>query len=490
MKAPSTVLAVDDEPKALMLLRNVIEPEGHRVLTASDGLTALRLAGQERPDVILLDVMMPDTDGFEVCRQLRATPELATIPLILLTALDDRESRLQGLAAGADDFLSKPFDAVELRIRLRTIFRLNRYRRLYEESSRYEAAIRHSAEGIVLAELDGTILLRNAAFAGLLEPAHGNRPNFFEYFAADDAARLHPENEPSQLLRSIEVPLLFGRAHPTTVEISAGLVPWDGRTLAQFHVRDLTEKKALEAQLLRSQRIELLGQLSGSVVHDMNNILAAIGGSAGLIELDPQGANTTRHLTNIRTAVQRGASMLRQLLHFARGSDGPLEPLHPAELAGEVAGLIRESFGGLYLVSFETEPHLPPISANATQIHQVLMNLCVNARDAMPEGGDLALRVSRRQVSAEHLPALGPDARPGDFAVITVRDAGTGIPPAVRARLFDPFFTTKPKGKGTGLGLATVLRLVRRHGGFVAVESEVGIGTAFHCYLPFAPTTA
>ncbi len=489
MKTVSTVLAVDDEPKALMLLRNVIEPEGHRVLTASDGLTALRLAGQERPDAILLDVMMPDTDGFEVCRQLRATPELATIPILLLTALDDRESRLQGLAAGADDFLTKPFDAVELRIRLRTIFRLNRYRRLYEESSRYEAAIRHSEEGIVLAELDGTILLRNAAFTGLLQPEQGNLPNFFEYFHAADAERLHPEKDRHQVLRSVEVPLLFGRANPTTVEISAGLVPWEGRTLAQFHVRDLTEKKSLEAQLLRSQRIELLGQLSGSVVHDMNNILAAIGGSAGLIEFDPSSPNTPRHLTNIRTAVQRGANMLRQLLHFARGSDGPLEQLHPAEVAGEIASLVRESFGGCYIVSFEAEPHLPDIPADSTQIHQVLMNLCVNARDAMPDGGDLAIRASRRQISADVAPTLSPDARPGDYVVLTVRDGGTGIPPHVRARLFDPFFTTKPKGKGTGLGLATVLRLVRRHGGFVEVETAVGTGTAFHCHFPVVATT-
>jgi signal transduction histidine kinase len=141
-------------------------------------------------------------------------------------------------------------------------------------------------------------------------------------------------------------------------------------------------------------------------------------------------------------------------------------------------------------VSFETEPDLPTIAANATQIHQVLMNLCVNARDAMPDGGDLAIHVSRRRVAAEQLPALGSDARPGDFIVVTVRDTGTGIPPHVRDRLFDPFFTTKPKGKGTGLGLATVLRLVRRHGGFVAVETEVGRGTAFRCHFPIGDASA
>lgn len=488
MKSVSTVLVVDDEPKALMLLRNVIEPEGHRVLTASDGATALRLARDERPDAILLDVMMPETDGFEVCRQLRATPALATVPILLLTALDDRESRLHGLAAGADDFLTKPFDSVELRIRLRTIFRLNRYQRLYEESSRYEAAVRHSEEGIVLAELDGAILLRNAAFTGLLEPAQRELPNFFDYFDDVDVARLHPEKSPNHILRAVEAPLRFGRVNPTTVEISAGLVPWEGRTLAQFHVRDLTEKKSLEAQLLRSQRIELLGQLSGSVVHDMNNVLAAIGGSAGLIEFDPSGPHTPRHLTNIRTAVQRGATMLRQLLLFARGSDGPLEQLHPGEVASEVASLIRGSFGGLYTVSFEADPELPLFAADSTQVHQVLMNLCVNARDAMPQGGELTLRASHRQLSPELAATLGPDARAGDFVVLTVRDRGTGITPEVRARLFDPFFTTKPKGKGTGL--ATVLRLVRRHGGFVELETEVGSGTAFHCHFPVTAPAA
>jgi len=490
MNRLATVLVVDDEPRALALLRNVIEPEGHGILTAQDGAAALALATRERPDVILLDVMMPGQDGFEVCRRLRATPELATVPILLLTALDDRESRLRGLEAGADDFLTKPFDAVELRLRLRTILRLNRYRRLYEESSRYEAAIRHSAEGIVLAELDGTIVLRNAAFERLVEPAHRQLPNFFDYFDPADAGRLHPHNGPSAVLRATELPLRYGYAAPTTVEITADLVPWERRTVAQFHLRDLTEKKSLESQLLRSQRIELLGQLSSSVVHDMNNILAAIGGSAGLIELDPTHANTPRHLTNIRTAVQRGAAMLRQLLLFARGSDGPLEHLHPGEIAGEVAALVRESFGGSYVVTFQTEPDLPAIAGDVTQIHQVLMNLCVNARDAMPDGGDLEIRVHRRVVPPAATAALGPDARAGDYVVLTVRDQGSGIPAHVQARLFDPFFTTKPKGKGTGLGLATVLRLMRRHGGFVALETEVGRGTAFHCHFPPAAISA
>jgi len=486
MTPQSTVLIVDDEPRALTLLRNVIEPEGYRVVSAQDGATTLTLATAERPDVILLDVMMPGMDGYETCRRLRATPVLATVPILLLTALDDRDSRLRGLDAGADDFLTKPFDAVELRIRLRTISRLNRYRRLYEESSRYEAAIAHSEEGIVLAEFDGIIINRNAAFIQLLEPEFSQLPNFYSYFEDADAARLRPDSGPGTTLRSTELHLRHGRATPTIVEVTAGLIPWQNRRIAQFHIRDLTERKNLEAQLLRSQRIELLGQLSGSVVHDMNNILTAIGGSAGLMELDPTGANAPRHIENIHKAVQRGAGMLRQLLHFARGTDEPLDFVTAEDCTREVADLVKESFGGLFEVSFACEPELPAIRADATQIHQIVMNLCVNARDAMPDGGRLEILLARRQLSAAEAAPLGPTAKAGDYVALTVRDHGTGIPPEIRAKLFDPFFTTKPKGKGTGLGLATVLRIVQRHHGLVQLESEVGQGTAITCYFPVA----
>lgn len=486
MSHQPTVLIVDDEPRALTLLRNLIEPEGCRVISAADGATTITLANSDHPDVILLDVMMPGMDGYETCRRLRATPELATIPIILLTALDDRDSRLRGLDAGADDFISKPFDAVELRIRVRTIVRLNRYRRLYEETSRYEAAITHSEEGIVLASFDGTILNRNAAFTRLLLPEHQQLGNLYDYFTAADAKRLRPDAGPSASLRPTEMQLLHGKAYPTIVEITAGIVPWGDQRIAQFHIRDLTEKKNLETQLLRSQRIELLGQLSGSVVHDMNNILTAIGGSASLMELDSTGQNHARHLENIQKAIQRGAGMLRQLLSFARGSDSPLETLASAETVQEATELAKESFGALFEVSYIGTPDLPPIQADPTQLHQIVMNLAVNSRDAMPDGGKIEVLTGHRTVSPDEATTLGPGVRPGNYVTVCVRDYGTGIPPEIRSRLFDPFFTTKPKGKGTGLGLATVLRIVQRHDGYVQLDSEVGRGTAITCGFPVA----
>jgi hypothetical protein len=235
--------------------------------------------------------------------------------------------------------------------------------------------------------------------------------------------------------------------------------------------------------LLRSQRIEVLGQLAGGIVHDVNNILAAITGSVQLIGMGASD-RTPRLLQTIETSAMRGASLLRQLLLFARGSDEALKEIDPAGVMGEVAAVVAATFGRVYEVEVAAEAACPAIWADSTQLHQVLMNLCVNARDAMPKGGRLILSATRRRVTAETAATLGGDARTGDFVVIAVRDTGSGIPPSVRAKLFDPFFTTKPPGKGTGLGLATVMRLVRRHQGFVHLETEVGRGTCFHCYLP------
>jgi len=485
MKPPSaSILIVDDEPKALNLLRNLLEVEGYRVTSAASGPEALA-AARQLPDLVLLDLMMPGMDGYEVCQKLRAEPAHALVPIIMLTALDDRASRLRGLQAGADDFLSKPFDAAELRARVRTITRLNRYRGLYEERARFEAAIAHAPEGIVLAELDGTIIHRNNAFTALLDPAGAGLANFYAYLPADTALALRAETTGSAARPKAgrEVALGFARRPETVVEINHSLIPWEGRGIVQFHLRDLTERKALETQLFHSQRIELLGQLAGSVVHDMNNILTAIGGSAMLIEMDP-GRDLAPQLHNIQTSVQRGSAVLRQLLMFARGADATLTEASPVLPVAEVVDLVRETFGRRFTVEFKAESGLPFIALDPTQLHQVVMNLCVNARDAMPEGGRLDISLGRRLVSAAEAGAAGLDARPGDYIVLAVRDQGTGIPPEVVPKLFDPFFTTKPVGKGTGLGLATVMRVLKRHGGFVRLETAVGAGTCFFCHFP------
>lgn len=487
------ICVVDDEPRGRQLLQDLLRPDGYTIVTAVDGQDALTVAILEEPDLILLDVMMPKIDGFEVCRRLRTHETLRHVPIIILTALEDRRSRLRGLEVGADDFISKPIDAVELRTRVRTISQLNRFRVMSEERTRFLDAMTQSADGIVIADQAGAIHFANQAFGRLLDPvrwAEADHHGFFAAFPADRVEELRafaqraaaPNGGPSV---AFETTLAVPRVADTVVEITAGPLSWAGQRVLQFNVRDITEKKRLELQLLRSQRLELLGQMSGGIVHDVNNIMAAVLAAAQLLRMgtpDP----TQKMLANIESSAMRGVNLLRQLLVFARGSDGELQEVAPAGILAEVASLVRETFGRNYAVHYTAADDLPVIRAEPNQLHQVLMNLCVNGRDAMPEGGQLTLTAERRRLTPAEATALGGDARPGDFVVLAVRDTGSGIPPEVRARLFDPFFTTKPPGKGTGLGLATVLRLVRRHQGFVHLETEVGRGTCFHCHLPIA----
>lgn len=481
---PSTILVVDDEPRALLLLRNLLEPEGYRILCAANGAEAITLAMRERPDVILLDLMMPDIDGYEVCRRLREDPALIHLPIIMLTALDDRESRIRGLTAGADDFLSKPFDVGELRARLRTITRLNRFRLLYEQGERFEKALAYSPDGIALATESGDIILLNQAIKRLLQPEAEAATSIYQLLPPETKTRLEnclgqPASAASPV---IESPLLYGLRPNTTVEITVGRLPWAGTTIVQFSLRDITEKKNLETQLMRSQRIELLGQMAGGIVHDLNNILSVISASTSLLEFEP--ARAAYHRGNIQASTMRGANLLRQLLMFARGSDEALCPVDLTGLSAEVAAVVRETFGPTFTVQYDVHQALPEVQADATQVHQILMNLCVNARDAMPHGGTLTIGGERRQLTPSEAGQLGDGARAGDYVILKVTDTGTGIPPEIRAKLFDPFFTTKDPGKGTGLGLATVLRLIRRHQGFVTIDTAVGRGTTFACHFP------
>jgi two-component system cell cycle sensor histidine kinase/response regulator CckA len=482
---PPTILVVDDEHRAQVLLRSLLEAEGYRVVCAGNGAETLALASAERPDLILLDLMMPGMDGYEVCRRLRGDEALAAVPVIMLTALDDRASKLKGIEAGADDFLSKPFDSTELRARVRTITRLNRAQKLYEQRAQAEAAVAFAPDGIVLAKITGEIVQRNAAFDKLL-PEAATATNLFTLLPAPvrEKVDVFLAGHVLSALPPIETPLVGGGDREVTVEISASLMPWRGRTMALYHLRDLTEKKALETQLLRSQRIELLGQLAGSIVHDVNNVLTAIGASADFIAFDP-GRDHTELLGHIQTGVQRGASMLRQLLMFARGSDGEMVPVDPRAIAREVAALVGESFGASYQLSLQADDGgVAVIEGDPTQVHQILMNLCVNARDAMPDGGGIEISFARKEIDAAAAAREGSHVQPGNYFALSVRDQGTGIPPEVIPRLFEPFFTTKPAGKGTGLGLATVMRLVRRHRGFVTLQSTVGQGTCFTCHFP------
>ena len=247
---------------------------------------------------------------------------------------------------------------------------------------------------------------------------------------------------------------------------------------------DLTEQKKLEAQYLRVQRMESIGTLAGGIAHDLNNVLSPIIMSIDLLRLE--GSADPRHtqlLDTMRVSARRGADLVRQVLTFARGVEGQRVAVDLQPLIGDLAGMIAETFPPKIAIVREIPTNLWPVVGDATQIHQVLLNLAVNARDAMPDGGTLKFAADNLTADAQFVSTIGGN-QPGPYVVLAVTDTGTGMPPEVRDRIFEPFFTTKERGKGTGLGLSTVHTIVKSHGGFLQVESAIGRGTTFRIYLP------
>ena len=493
MSAPSTILIAEDDPGARALVGGILGKEGYKLVFVGDGASALETAIRVRPDVVLLDVMLPEMDGFSVSRALRSHPQLAHVPILLLTALDDRASRLRGLETGADDFLTKPLDGTELRMRLRTITRLNRYRLMVEERSLYERLVELAPDGIAVVDGAGCVSQCNGTFRSLVD--HDPTGEVFKELLGEGgaealAAHLASVAAGGRRPEPFEATLRAPRVPGTLVDIAAASVQLKGRSALQLIVRDITERKGLETQLLRSQRIELLGQLAGGIVHDVNNLLTLVMYQAEFLEMDNPGDAAPR-LKMIKSSVERSTALLRQLLGFARGTDGEISPIAPAEVLLEVSSMVRTTFDRqVFRVEIDCPGRLPTVAADPNQLHQVLTNLCVNARDAMPSGGRLTLGGAVRRVDEAAAAREGPGVAPGDYVVLSVADTGEGMTPEVRRRLFDPFFTTKPPGKGTGLGLATVLRLIKRHRGFITVDTEVGRGTTFACHIPVLPDPA
>ncbi len=249
---------------------------------------------------------------------------------------------------------------------------------------------------------------------------------------------------------------------------------------------DITEHKLLERKFLHAQRLENLGTLASGIAHDLNNILTPIVAITELLPLRLKNLDgrTQKLLQTLAENSKRGRELVAQILTFARGGDGEHTVFQPRHLLVEVVQIARQTFPKSIETSLQIQSsNLWTLSADATQLHQVLMNLCVNARDAMPNGGELTI-MAENIVLGDDYQKLHPDAHGGAYVAITVADTGVGIPAELLSRIFEPFFTTKAIGKGTGLGLSTVLTIVNNHRGFVDVSSQVGTGTQFRCYLP------
>lgn len=474
----------------LILLQITAEWPGceiHRVDTRHDFMAALQRGGF---DLILSDFSLPNFNGLEALTLAR---QYATdTPFIFLSGTIGEDNAVQALKSGASDYIIKDRPkrfVAAIRQALAHVQETAR-RRDSEAQVREQATLLDKArDAIIATDLEHRITYWNAraeeiygwpgseAVNRRLEELHLHAdPGRF----ASARAKLNASGEwrGEFIVRSRD-----GRT--LQVESTWSLVLGaDGRPRSILFIdTDVTDRRRMEAQLHRAERMESIGMLAGGVAHDLNNALAPILMAAELLREHVTDPEDRRFVNSIEASAQHGAALVQQLLAFARGSEGQRTSVDVPALLADVRTLLGSTLAKDIELSVETVGTPWPIMAEVTKIKQVLINLCLNARDAMPEGGRIEILAGNTTIGGRHVLSQ-PGAQPGSYLRIAVRDTGTGIPPEVLGRIFDPFFTTKPAGKGTGLGLSMVAGIIKSHGGFVNVESHVGQGTLFELYFP------
>ncbi|MCF4967450.1 hybrid sensor histidine kinase/response regulator [Nostoc sp. CMAA1605] len=487
-KSPIRVLLIDDNENDYVLTHDWLSE--CQIITCElewvDNYQAAQAAiAQAQHDIYIVDYRLGLDSGLELIRE--AVNDGCKAPVILLTGQGDREIDLQAIQAGAADYLEKGLLNAPL---LERAIRYAIERKDTEKQIKQQAALLDIAkDAIFVQNLAGQILFWNQA-AELLygwEKAAAIGKKTHELWqetnlqllntALEDLKKNHYwEGELNQKTKT---------GKNIIVESRWTLVNEFGEQTESILVvnTEITEKKQLEAQFLRAQRLESIGTLASGIAHDLNNVLAPILMTAQLLESQIQDERSLRLLPILISNAKRGANLVKQVLSFTRGLEGDRTLLQLRHLILEVQQIIKETFPKSIEVATKILPNLWTVSADATQIHQVLMNLCVNARDAMPNGGILQIAAENFFID-ENYARMNLDAKVGSYVMVTVTDTGSGISPEILDRIFEPFFTTKEINQGTGLGLSTVLGIIKSHGGFINVTTEIAKGSQFKIYLP------
>jgi PAS domain S-box-containing protein len=514
MSEAAQILVVDDEQNDRQLLQLLLEAEGFRVLTAANGDEALAIISRRAPDLILLDVMMPDVDGYQLVERIKKYTLAGPIPIIMVTVLDDREAMMRALVAGAQDYLVKPVNRAELYVRVRNLLRLKAYgdqQGKYSQSLerevglrtadlaaselRYRALLENANDAVAVLTSDGVVREMNQRWAeitGIPREQLIGRLMSDLVTSGDDAGRaeVYHEGVASHDGPSTTVKVATATGSQVRLELSHSSIEIAGEQLVLTIGRDVTQQRQLEERLRQAQKLEVLGQLAGGVAHDFNNILTAILGFCDLLlaELPPNEAGRT-DVFEIKTAGERGAGVVRQLLAFSRKQILQSRVLNVNGAIKDLEAMLRRLVAAHVDLVLSLQPDVGAIEIDPTQLEQIIVNLLVNAADAMPRGGKVTIETANVHLD-ESYQRHHFSVKPGDYVMLAVSDTGIGMDSATSQRVFEPFFTTKSVGMGTGLGLATVYGIVKQSGGDIWVYSELGHGSAFKIYLPLVAKVA
>jgi signal transduction histidine kinase len=510
------VLLVDDDERNLLAMSEVLQPLAD-VVVASSGREALRELLKEDFAVILLDVFMPDMDGYETARLIRQRQRTSRIPIIFLSAVNkETEHLIRGYSMGAVDYVFKPVDPVVLRSKVAVFVDLFLARQQIADRARAEQELREAnlraetdrldverelqqtrlrqaalLETLPLALYEATLdrrgrLVRRIIGGDVSKIAGDDAAalasgalRWEERIAAEDSAELDNRTKgPAETTRAAHY--RWNRSDGATIHILDQCVQAGDESRWVGTLFDVTAQHALEQQLVQARKSEALGQLTGGIAHDFNNLLAAVLGGLRLLESRVEfGERETQIVAHMRHAAESGADLVRRLMAFARKQELSPTSVDPRMLCKTVAGLAEHALGPNVSIRWRLPTSGPRLFVDEAQLELSLVNLLINARDAMPDGGRIDVAVEEVARSAR-----SGNGELRDFVQIRVRDEGDGIPAELIERVTEPFFTTKGSGEGTGLGLSMVAGFVEQSGGTLRIESEPGKGTEITMILP------